>query len=475
MLVGLSAVVLSAVIAVVGVFLVRSTADFASTTADEHAKTGGDVLVTVGPKLPDLTRDRIERGLSPADDVKLDRAVASGQHQGVLSTLTIFNVGGQVLYSSQPGRRDTRLPIEPELAAAFRGVDRAHRHPNDFDPTTQRRTGVLDAFEPLRDPGGGRVYGAVEVGLPLAPVKADEAGIRTRILWFLLIGAVVLWLLLLPLTRGGARALAAGWDPARRRLLRDFRAGLDRGEIELVYQPQVDPHTGRIHAVEALVRWRRGGELVAPGAFLPVVEISPLMRRLTDRVIDLALAQLRVWAQRDDDLRISINLSSTDLSDDDLPERLARALREHAVPGSCVTVEITETAIVRDTERAQRVVEAITALGIDVAIDDFGTGEASLDRLRMLPIRELKIDQSFVAAEDERSRSYLAAIVSFAQRLELRVVAEGVETAAALDFLQALGCDLVQGFYIARPLSPEAISADLDADGAYLREAMVGT
>jgi EAL domain-containing protein (putative c-di-GMP-specific phosphodiesterase class I) len=183
-----------------------------------------------------------------------------------------------------------------------------------------------------------------------------------------------------------------------------------------------------------------------------VVERSPLMTDLTDRVIDLATTQLAAWRDSGHTPRLSINLSATDLEADGLAERLRSALTAHSIPSVQLTVEVTETAILRDVNGAQRVLSAISELGVQIAVDDFGTGHASISRLLQFPIDEVKVDQSFVIPTDPRTRSYLAAIVSFGQSLGLRVVAEGVEDRQTLVYLQGLGCDVVQGYHIAKPL-----------------------
>jgi EAL domain-containing protein (putative c-di-GMP-specific phosphodiesterase class I) len=344
--------------------------------------------------------------------------------------------------------------LDPDVAAALHGGDVTRRHPLEMDFASHARTGVLDAFEPLRDTTG-RVYGAVEIGLPLRPIAADAARVRARLVLFLLGGATLLWLVLLPFTIRAARAAARQWIPGRRRTLRAFRRALTRGEIELVYQPQIDPATGVLQGVEALVRWRRDGRLEAPDSFLPIVEDSSLMAHLTDRVVDLALAQLARWNSAGHSFRMSVNLSARDLADETLPARIRTALARHHIDGAQLTTEVTETAILDDPTRARRILDEITALGVEIAVDDFGTGHASISRLHQLPITEVKVDRSFVSNRDPRSRSYLEAIAGFARKLGLRTVAEGVEDADTLTFLLACGCDLAQGYHISRPLAGE--------------------
>jgi EAL domain-containing protein (putative c-di-GMP-specific phosphodiesterase class I) len=211
------------------------------------------------------------------------------------------------------------------------------------------------------------------------------------------------------------------------------------------------------------VRWRRNGALVAPERFLPAVESSALMSRLTDRVLELALDQLTCWRQAGIVTRLSVNLSATDLADPRLPERIAVKLEQHAVTEEGLTLEVTETAILEDAERAAVVLARLDQMGIDIAVDDFGTGHASISRLHRLPVSEVKIDRSFVSDTRQRSRTYLAAMVGFGRSLGLRIVAEGVEDADTLAFLSTLGCDLAQGYFIARPLESAAMTRWLTA------------
>jgi EAL domain-containing protein (putative c-di-GMP-specific phosphodiesterase class I) len=298
----------------------------------------------------------------------------------------------------------------------------------------------------------------LEAGLPLKPIEAAAARSQHRSMLVIIGGAALVWLLLLPLWVRLARSQAKDWIPGRRRTLRGCRRALDRDEIELVYQPQIEPGSRRVAGVEALVRWRRNGELVGPDQFLPAVESSALMTRLTDRVLDLALAQLARWRAAGIVIRVSVNLSPTDLADKTLPQRIAAKLERHGVMGQSLTVEVTETAILEDAEQARLELTALDHMGIDIAVDDFGTGHASISRLHGLPVSEVKIDRSFVSDTQERSRTYLSAMVAFGRSLGLRVVAEGVEDAETLTILTTLNCDLAQGYLISRPLAPAAMT-----------------
>ncbi|MEA2410399.1 MAG: diguanylate cyclase [Thermoleophilaceae bacterium] len=468
-LVALATVGLLMLVTVIAMVLTGGLDGYTQRTANERARLGADLLVNVGRKMPNLTSAVVARGLSQAAGSQLDRAVSRGRRDGLLSDVTVWDLSGAVVYSADNRLEGTRPRIEPEVARGLRGEDLVVPHALGLDQSTGLRTGVLDAVEPLRD-DLHRVYGAIEVGLPLRPVSASAAQERDRMLTYLIVGAAILWLTLLPLTWRAARGVALQWVTGRRRTLRAFRRGLTNGEVELAYQPQVDTRDGSVHAVEALVRWRRRGRLETPAYFLAHVESSPLIADLTERVLDLALGQLAAWRAAGRRFRISVNLSAANLSDHAAAAKIAAALARHAVPANALTIEITETAVLGDPAVAHQVVGDIAALDVELALDDFGTGTASLARLYELPITELKIDRSFVGPTDERPRAYLRAIISFAHGLGLRVVAEGVEDAATLAFLRHSGCDLAQGYHLARPLDAAALETWLSEHPAALPE-----
>jgi EAL domain-containing protein (putative c-di-GMP-specific phosphodiesterase class I) len=252
-------------------------------------------------------------------------------------------------------------------------------------------------------------------------------------------------------------ALAAGVRDSRaatrdRELVDDVRAALERGRVELHYQPLVDTATGRVQGAEALLRWPRDGGYVPPDSFLPAVERSSLMAPLTDFVVDTALAAAARWRAEGHDLCVSVNDATANLTDLGLPGRVAAALGRHAVPASALTLEITETAAVEDNELAHHVLGALEELGVGLSVDDFGTGHSSLARLAHFPICELKIDRTFVQEMHTAQRPIVATAIQLAHALGLRAVAEGVEDAEALAALRDLGCDLAQGYFISRPL-----------------------
>jgi len=246
-----------------------------------------------------------------------------------------------------------------------------------------------------------------------------------------------------------------GDSSGRLALVEELRAGIAGGELVLHHQPQLDVATRRTVGVEALVRWQhptRG--LLAPVDFLPLAEVHGLMGVLTDAVLAQSIAQAAAWHRAGRELRISVNLSATNLLDTGLPERVAELLERHALPPSALVLEVTETVLLSDPDRSLAVVGALTELGAGVSIDDFGTGYASLTYLHQLPVGELKLDRSFTAdlLTGSRAAAIVASTIRLAHQLGLRVVAEGVEDPATWAHLRALDCDESQGYLHSPPL-----------------------
>jgi EAL domain-containing protein (putative c-di-GMP-specific phosphodiesterase class I) len=449
-------------IGVAALFAGQITAGQTRSAAELRGAHGVDLLVTVGADFPRLNPSTIAHRLAPAVDKQLDGAVKRVRADGLLANLVVWDHGGRVAYSSSDTAEGTRPGTNPELAAALVGKTVTATHPHEVDPTSGKPTGVLDVFQPLIDQRGV-VYGAMEASLSLQPIgdAAAQSGQRSTLV-VIGVGAL-LWLLLLPLWIRLSRSQAKDWIPRRRRVRRAFSRALDRGQIELVYQPQMEPRSRRVTGVEALVRWRQNGELIGPDRFLAAVESSTLMARMTDQVLDLALAQAARWRSAGIVIRVAVNLSSADLSDEKLPQRIAHKLDHHGVMGQSLTIEVTETALLSKPEQARIVLTTLGQMGIDISIDDFGTGHSSIARLHQLPVSEVKIDRSFVSDTEPRSRNYLAAMVAFGHSLGLRVVAEGVEEAETLATLTTLDCDLAQGYFISRPMEPAAMTLWLTA------------
>jgi EAL domain-containing protein (putative c-di-GMP-specific phosphodiesterase class I) len=239
-----------------------------------------------------------------------------------------------------------------------------------------------------------------------------------------------------------------------------LRRAIDQDGLSLAYQPKLDVASGRVVGVEALARWRDEalGD-VPPSEFIPLAESEGLIDGLTQSVCRRALNQLAAWRGQGFSLSIAINVSALTLRDVGLPDFIERLCRLQDIPCDEVTVELTETAAQHDVH----LLDTLTRFrikGFCVALDDFGTGYSSLLQLRQLPFTELKIDRSFIhdvtTAED--SRLIVRSVIDLAHALGLIAVAEGVEDEATLKVLAALGCDQVQGFFIARPMAADELT-----------------
>ncbi|MBV1786891.1 EAL domain-containing protein [Marinobacterium sp. D7] len=241
-----------------------------------------------------------------------------------------------------------------------------------------------------------------------------------------------------------------------------LRLAQARGELSLVYQPEVDPLTGEVRIYEALMRWN-SAELgpVSPAEFIPVAEESDLIVDLTRWLIERVVEECRTEPLQSS--KISINLSPRQFRSESWLGMVRDRIRDRELDPACLCIEVTESALVEDFELAGEQLREIKQLGIEVAIDDFGTGYSSLAYLKRLPIDYLKIDRSFVADihQDVDDRTIVETVIVMAHALGLRVVAEGAETEQQVEFLREQGCDLVQGYYYARPLPLSVLQQDL--------------
>jgi diguanylate cyclase len=250
-------------------------------------------------------------------------------------------------------------------------------------------------------------------------------------------------------------------------LMSELRTALEREEIVLHYQPQIDVPSGRVVGMEALVRWQhpeRG--LLPPGAFIPLVERTGVSTLLTEYVLTAVAEQLRRWrgAGEEIDVTIAVNLTMFDLLDTSLPGKVAALLEQAAVEPERLELEITERVIMADPVRVRGVVEQLKQTGVRIAIDDFGTGYSSLSYLKSLPVDVIKIDRSFVMSmmEEESDRAIVRSTIDLAHNLGKTVVAEGVDSSDTLDELARFGCDVAQGFYIARPQEMPLVRLNAD-------------
>ncbi|WP_375488687.1 putative bifunctional diguanylate cyclase/phosphodiesterase [uncultured Jatrophihabitans sp.] len=240
-------------------------------------------------------------------------------------------------------------------------------------------------------------------------------------------------------------------------LVGDLRRAIDRDELELYYQPKLANDRTPM-GVEALVRWehpQRGR--VSPDQFVPAAERSGIMPLLTAKVINLALSQIVAWRAQGINLPVAVNISPTDLYGADLPDLIARELAARRLPADVLQLEITERVATHHLEQSRATLDRLRAMGVLISLDDFGTGYSSLLRLGALPVDEIKIDRIFVSRLDEDVRAFdiLATLVGLAHALGVPAIAEGVETQDQLHLVEKVGCDGVQGWYIAKPMPSE--------------------
>jgi diguanylate cyclase (GGDEF)-like protein len=266
--------------------------------------------------------------------------------------------------------------------------------------------------------------------------------------------------------------------PARLTVLGDLRRALEvTGELFLHYQPKYTLDGERIEGAEALLRWQHPTEgLIPPGDFIPAAEGTGIILRLTERVLDMALAQMRGWMDAGHAVPVAVNLSTRCLLDAGLPDLVARLLAEHRVPAELLRLEVTESAVMGDSARCMEVLQRLHTLGVRLSIDDFGTGYSSMSHLRRLPVDELKIDRSFVLGmtTTQQDAVLVRTAIDLGHNLGLTVVAEGVEGAEHVTALRALGCDIAQGYHYARPMVGEQLSELLDRVGT-IHDATVRT
>jgi predicted signal transduction protein with EAL and GGDEF domain len=243
-------------------------------------------------------------------------------------------------------------------------------------------------------------------------------------------------------------------------LMGELRRAISDSELVLHYQPIIDIAGRRLSGVEALVRWQhptRG--LLYPDSFVPLAEHTGLIRALDRWVVESALQTGQVWAQQGLDLGVSVNLSVGSLHDVENAQWLIGQLQRYAIPATRLQVEVTESAMMTEPERAVEILTRLAATGVSIAVDDFGTGYSSLAYLKRLPLHKIKIDKSFVInmAESDDDTMIVHSTIELAHNLNIAVVAEGVENAQSWSLLKALRCDAAQGWYIAKAMPTDAL------------------
>lgn len=272
----------------------------------------------------------------------------------------------------------------------------------------------------------------------------------------------------------GATAPADQADLARTRFVleQDLRQAIARGELQLRFQPLIDAGESRVCGAEALLRWERAGGAVSPSRFVPIMEAAGLAREIGLWVLNAALAASADWAHQGlSGLTVAVNVSGQQMNDADLPAVVGRVLARHGRPPEALEIELTESVALGDAGQAARLVEALRAQGVAVAIDDFGTGFSSLSTMRRLAFDKIKIDREFVTDVHRRpeSQAICQSVIALGRGLGIRVLAEGVEQRAEVDWLRRHGCRYFQGYHFAAPLAGPAF-VRFAADHAALAE-----
>jgi len=240
----------------------------------------------------------------------------------------------------------------------------------------------------------------------------------------------------------------------------ELKHALQNNQLILYYQPQLDVKTGELRGVEALVRWQhpeRG--LVFPDQFISLAEKNNLIGKLTASVIAMSIEQSRKWEDSGFSTKISVNISSDNITSLSLPEQLTEMLSHNELDPTRLTFEVTESALMGELVTSLDILTRLRMKGFGLSIDDFGTGYSSLSQLHKIPFTELKIDQSFIMSmtQDDESRAIVKTCILLGHELNMELVAEGVETQEILDTLKDFGCDIAQGYHIARPMPADAL------------------
>jgi diguanylate cyclase (GGDEF)-like protein len=355
---------------------------------------------------------------------------------------------------------DLLRQVGPRLAASLRAADTVARLGGDefavllpgTDETGAARVAqkMLAALEQEFQLEGESLDVGASVGVAVAPAHAthaDQLLSRADVAMYAAKGSLSgLAVFSADQERDGAGRLA---------LMSDLRRAVDEGELVLYYQPQIDLRTGAMTSVEALVRWmhpKRG--LVGPDEFIPLAERTGIIKRLTRTVLTEAIRQARAWELAGLRVPVAVNLSMRNIHDPQLPQTIAQLLQRWDARPDLLRLEMTETVLAADPERALQTIDSLRAMGVHIALDDFGIGYSSLAYLNRLPLDMIKIDRSFVLGmiDDESSATIVRATVELGHGLGYVVVAEGVENTETRQRLAALGCDAIQGFLIARPM-----------------------
>ena len=406
-------------------------------------------------------------------DDRLAQAVAHAHRDGQPFALLVVDLDRFKLINDSLGHRAGDVVLDEvsrRLSSVVRDIDTVARTGGDefimvISPSAMPEDAVAIAHrakEALRAPmsvSGVELHVTSSIGVAYYPTDAGSAD-------SLIARADAAMYCAKQRGRNNVQCFAEGMDAVtveRVSLESDLHAALEAGQFELHYQPKPNTESGDVYSAEALIRWRhpqRG--LIAPDEFIPLAEECGLINEIGAWVLREACRQCAEWQRSSlPPLRVAVNVAATQFRRGDLLDVVRGALQSAGLEARFLEIELTESAVMTNPEESAAILEQLSRMGVLVSVDDFGTGYSSINYLRRFPIDKLKIDRSFVRdLECEVDASIVQAIISLAHSLKLKVVAEGVETPAQLQFLRSLGCDQYQGFHFSPPL-PAGQFADL--------------
>jgi diguanylate cyclase (GGDEF)-like protein len=370
-----------------------------------------------------------------------------------LGDLVLLEVAHRLRDLGDPAELVARLGAD-EFAIVASGVS----GPDDADALAARVLGLLS--EPI-DVGGVRLRLRASIGI--ADAALDESGANLGVPALLQRAEIAMHQA--KADRRGTRRYSDELERSsisRLALASELADAIDNDELRLDYQPKIDSITKMVTGVEALVRWRHpSGALLLPDAFIPLAEQTGMIRELTNWVLAKALSECAAWHRAGHFIPVAVNLSAATVHDPELMGAVTAALTASGLPPSSIEIEITESAIMFDPEGALMSLESLVDYGVRLSLDDFGTGYSSLSYLQRLPVTAVKIDKSFVEPllSDDTARAIVHSVVELAHSLGLSVIAEGVDSAPVMEQLTALGCDGLQGFYVASPMGPALLES----------------
>jgi diguanylate cyclase (GGDEF)-like protein len=428
-------------------------------------KGGRDALLTEHQALHDGLTDLPNRMLFRD---RLQQAIAAGRRGGRSVAVLLMDLDHFKEINDTLGHHHGDLLLEqigPRLQAELRESDTVARMGGDefavlLPDSSAAAAGrvaqkLLEALQPAFSVNGLTLEVTASIGISCSPAHGHDMDT--------LLQQADVAMFLAKETHSGYELYTPERDhysPDRLALAGGMRRAVESQEILFYYQPSVELETGQVSGAEALARWahpERG--LIGPTEFIPIAEQTGLIRPLTSKLLRAALREARSWHNEGLQLSVSVNISARSLLREGFPAEVELALRECRAKPEWLELEITESTIMAEPERARGVLATLKSMGVRIAIDDFGTGYSSLEHLKQLPVDEVKIDKSFVI--DMQKNASDAAIVrstiDLAHNLGLRVVAEGVETASVWDELARLGCDAAQGFYLSRAVPADEL------------------